>query len=86
MQEEEIDRIIEEALKKDGRDGRRKHHRPGKDKTQQVRKILNILFLIGCAVTLFVYFQYPDNKLLFFSVGFGSILLKVVEFFIRFLL
>lgn len=83
MQEEEIDKIIEEALRNDGRS---KYRKPCKDKTKTLRNLLNALFLVGCAATLFVYFKYPDDKTLFFCVGFGSVLLKVVEYFIRFLL
>lgn len=84
MQSDEIDKIIEEALKKDG--SKRHHRRPSQDRTKTVRKILNVIFLVGAAFTLFVFFMYPDNKMLFYCIGFGSILIKIVEYFIRFLL
>ncbi len=68
-QQEELERIR----------GRRR----GKMNTDSLRKMLNILFFIIAAVGLFVYFMYPDKHVYgLFIVG-VSLLVKIVEFFIR---
>ena len=47
--------------------------------------IVNIVFMIGFVAAIIIYFVYPDNKPLFFCVGFGAMLLKITEFFLRFM-
>ncbi len=92
MKTEDIDQIIANAVaeskgKKTKEDGKSKWHRPKKKvvNIDTVRNVLNYVFMAGCMVTIIVYFMFPDNKALFFSLGFGSLALKVVEFLLRFL-
>ncbi len=90
MKTEEIDDIIANALAeskgKSAKDGS-KWHRPkhNGDIIVKIRRILNYVFILGFVVTIILYFMFPDNKALFFSVGFGSLALKIVEFLLRFL-
>lgn len=88
MQADEVDKIIEEALRKEGHSGggRRKYHRTNQDRKKAIRNILNAVFLIGCVVTILVRILCPENKILFFCVGFGSVLIKIIEFIIRLML
>ncbi len=92
MKTEDIDKIIANAVaeskgKKNDDKTESKWHRPKKKKVDidKVRKILNYIFMIGFVVTVLVYFIFPDNKALFFSLGFGSMAVKIVEFLLRFL-
>ncbi len=86
MKSDEIDKIIAEALEND-RKGKRKGKRVGRqsDGIRTARKILNIVFMMGFVVAVVVYFVFPDQKVLFFSIGFGSMLLKIIEFYLRFM-
>lgn len=81
MKTEEIDKIIAEAIEKDK--GRKQ--KTGKTGIDKARRILNILFMCGFVVAIIIYFVLPDQKILFFSVGFGAMFLKIIEFFLRFL-
>ncbi|MCK9180934.1 MAG: hypothetical protein PHQ88_06965 [Bacteroides sp.] len=47
------------------------------------RKILNILFLVGAAASVIIYFAVDDFKL-FIIVCMSAIFLKIIEFIIRF--
>ena len=47
--------------------------------------VLNIVFMAGFLAAVIVYFALPENRVLFFSLGFGAILIKLVEFFLRFM-
>lgn len=87
MKQDEIDQIIAEALEKEKGKGSR-WHRPSKrnERIRQVRNVLNILFMIGFVAAILIYFLLPDQRPLFFSVGFGAVALKVVEFILRFML
>lgn len=87
MKSNEIDQIIAEALEADkqGHD----HHRHGTKKADTVgtiRKVLNVVFMVGFLAAVVIYFAWPENRLLFFCVGFGSVFIKLIEFFIRFML
>ena len=91
MKTEEIDRIIAEALEAEKNKGNGRK-RKGKalsthsgNTVQRIRNILNVVFIIGFVAAVIIYFALPDQRLLFFSVGFGAMLLKIVEFFLRFL-
>ncbi len=86
MKSDEIDKIIAEALEND-RKGKLKGKRVGRqsDGIRTARKILNIVFMVGFVVAVVVYFVFPDQKVLFFSIGFGSMLLKIIEFYLRFM-
>lgn len=85
MKSDDIDKIIAEALeadKKKKHKGKKIHHSDG---IRTARKVLNIVFMIGFVAAIVIYFAFPDQKVLFFSVGFGSLLLKVIEFYLRFM-
>lgn len=83
MNAEEIDKIIEEAQSADKKLGKSsKKEFP----TEKVRAVLNALFIIAAVATVVVYFMKPDDKALFYMVGFGALGIKIVEFIIRFTL
>ena len=89
MKTEEIDDIIAKAVaesKGKTSQGGSKHRQKGNgDTIVKVRQILNYVFILGFVATIILYFMFPENKALFFSVGFGSLALKIVEFLLRFL-
>ncbi|MBQ8050953.1 MAG: hypothetical protein IJ197_05195 [Bacteroidaceae bacterium] len=71
-QERELERI------------RQKRNR--KPNTEGLRRLLNILFLVAAAVGLVLYFAKPEMRqtaLIVIAVG---MVLKIAEFFVRFLL
>lgn len=86
MKADEVDKIIAEALEKDHQQhsSRRSTHSK-RDNIQTARKVLNIIFMVGFLAAVIIYFALPDNRVLFFSVGFGAILIKIVEFILRFM-
>lgn len=88
MRTDEIDEIIAKALEEDkqkkGRSGKSKRG-GNKHAIRTIRKWLNIIFMIGFAAAVIVYFALPEQRALFFGLGFGSMLLKIVEFFLRFM-
>ena len=86
--QEEMDKIIAEALADSKKQS--KWHRPDNkglsaDKIREARKILNFLFMALFAVALVIYFVFPEQRPLFFCVGFGAMILKIVEFILRFM-
>ena len=86
MKTEDIDKIIAESLEKETKTS--KWHRPEKkksDKIAQVRQVLNAVFMLGFLAAVIIYFAMPENRMLFFCVGFGAMAVKIVEFIIRFL-
>ena len=86
MKTEDIDKIIAESLEKEKKAS--KWHRPEKkksDKIAQVRQVLNAVFMLGFLAAVIIYFAMPENRMLFFCVGFGAMAVKIVEFIIRFL-
>lgn len=97
MKTDEIDKIIAEALeaeKNKGKDvtgsSRRGHSTRSlstnrANKVATARKILNIVFMIGAVATVIIYFAMPEHRGLFMCVGFGAMLVKIVEFFLRFM-
>jgi len=86
MKADEVDKIIAEALEKDRQErGRHRGKRSKHDRILTARKVLNIVFMAGFLAAVIVYFALPENRVLFFSLGFGAILIKLVEFFLRFM-
>ena len=87
MKSNEIDQIIAEALEADkhGHD-RHRRSRHKTDTVAVVRRVLNITFMAGFVAAVVIYFAWPEQRMLFFCVGFGAIFIKLIEFFIRFLL
>ena len=84
MQQDEIDKIIEEAIASSKNQS--KWHRPNnKNGILKARQILNVIFMLGFISAVTIYFAFPENKVLFFSVGFGAMALKIVEFILRFM-
>jgi len=82
----EVDQIIADAVNKSKRES--KWHRPSKGNSTSIltaRRLLNAAFMIGFVLTIIVYFVFPEKKILFFSLGFGSMILKIVEFYLRFM-
>lgn len=88
MNTEDIDKIIADALEEDKKKKHQSKIKLGKQSSDGIlvaRKILNIVFMIGFVAAIIIYFAFPDNKPLFFYVGFGAMLLKIAEFFLRFM-
>lgn len=86
MKADEVDKIIAEALEKDRQQhASRRNTHSKRDGIQTARKVLNIIFMVGFFAAVIIYFALPDNRVLFFSLGFGSILIKIVEFILRFM-
>lgn len=85
MKQEEIDQVIAEALEKEK--GKSRWHRPSRrrERVMQARNVLNILFMLGFVTAIAVYFLLPEQRTLFFCIGFGAIVLKIVEFVLRFM-
>jgi len=82
----EIDKIIADAVNESKRES--KWHRPSKGNSTSIltaRRVLNTLFMAGFILTIIIYFVFPENKILFFSFGFGSMILKIIEFYLRFM-
>ena len=88
MNTDDIDKIIADAPDEDKKKNHQSRIQSGKGSSDGIliaRKILNIVFMIGFVAAIIIYFVYPDNKPLFFCVGFGAMLLKITEFFLRFM-
>lgn len=52
----------------------------------RIRVILNVLFLIGAAVSVILYFTAGDDKSTFFYVCGASLFVKMMDYVFRFLL
>ena len=86
MKSSEIDDIIAQAVSESKKQSR--WHRPGRGRegtVTRVRNVLNVVFMLGFLAAVVVYFAFPEQKTLFFSVGFGAIVIKLLEFFLRFM-
>lgn len=85
MEQSEVDKIIAEALADSKKKSR--WHKPSSRNTNilKIRNILNWTFMALFAVAVIVYFMWPEQRTLFFCLGFGAMLLKIVEFFLRFM-
>ena len=51
----------------------------------QIRTVLNVVFLIGAAASMILYFSLGDDKHWFFLVCGFSLAVKMMEFVLRFL-
>lgn len=78
MNREEIEKLVEESA------NQARKHRKGPS-TDQIRKVLNTLFLIAAVVGLVCYFAIPENRWIGLGIVGGGMILKVIEFFIRFM-
>ncbi len=86
--QEEIDKIIADAVAESKKQS--KWHRPSNkgvspETIAQARKILNLVFMAMGIAAVIIYFTMPEQRLLFFCIGFGAVILKVVEFILRFM-
>lgn len=86
MQQDEIDKIIAEAVASSKKQS--KWHRQDNKKRDVIlraRQVLNAVFMLGFLAAIIIYFAMPENRVLFFSVGFGAMAIKIVEFILRFM-
>lgn len=86
MNADEIDKLIAESLEQEKQRSRWK--RPKGERRRRmdgVRQVLNALFMLGFVAAIIIYFALPEQRGLFFGVGFGAMIIKVVEFAIRFM-
>lgn len=85
MKADEIDEIIANAVAESkGKSGKPQRKKNG-SAVLKARSVLNILFMLGFLAAVIIYFAMPEQKALFFTVGFGALLLKLIEFALRFL-
>jgi len=54
------------------------------NKKQQIRALLNALFLIGFIAAFIVYFAVPENRMPFLIIAAVSIVIKTADYIIRF--
>lgn len=86
MKTEDIDKIIAEALEEEKQSKRQGHKRRNNPaRIRNARKILNILFMTGFIAAIIIYFACPEQRIPFFCIGFGAMLLKIIEFCLRFM-
>lgn len=86
MNQEDVDKIIAEAVAESKENSRKKWHKGGTSSSSvaTARRILNWVFMIGFLAAILIYFLLPEQRVLFFCVGFGAVALKLVEFYLRF--
>ena len=87
MNQEDVDRIIAEAVAESKKESRKKWHK-GKSSSNTIetaRKVLNWTFMVGFVAAVVIYFALPEQRVLFFSIGFGAVALKLIEFYLRFM-
>lgn len=53
-------------------------------KRNDLRNLLNTLFLVGFIIALILYISMPDNRTPFLVVCFVSMAIKIAEYIIRF--
>ncbi len=80
MNREEIEKLLEES----GRKARGEGRGPGITR-YQVRTVLNWLFLLGAVVWAVMYFAFPETRGTAQLILLVSLVLKMVEFALRFL-
>ncbi len=79
---EDIDKMLEQQQEELERIRRK---RGGVTNTESLRKVLNVLFLILALVGVVLYFSMPDRHLVGLCVIALGMVLKIAEFFIRFM-
>lgn len=87
MKQDEIDKIIADAVAESKKTKRNKWHKRGTSSSgvQTARKVLNWAHTLGFIAAVIIYFALPEQRTLFFCVGFSSIVLKLIEFYLRFM-
>ncbi len=71
LQQQELERI--------------RNKRRGKMNTEKARKVLNVTFLILAAIGVALYFIMPESRGMALSIVGAAMVLKVVEFFLRYM-
>ena len=74
MNQEDVDRIIAEAVAESKKESRKKWHK-GKSSSNNIETARKVV----------IYFALPEQRVLFFSIGFGAVALKLIEFYLRFM-
>ena len=86
MNQEDVDKIIAEAVAESKQESKKKWHKKSSSHhIETARKVLNWTFMVGFIAAVIIYFALPEQRVLFFSVGFGAVTLKLVEFYLRFM-
>ena len=87
MKQDEVDKIIAEAVAENKKSRRNRWHKSNSSSNgiQTARKILNWTFMLGFLVAVIIYFVLPEQRTLFFCIGFSAIVLKLIEFYLRFM-
>ena len=87
MKQDEVDKIIADAVAESKKARRGKWHRGASSSNgvQTARKVLNWAFMLGFLVAVIIYFAMPEQRTLFFCIGFSAIVLKLIEFYLRFM-
>lgn len=88
MNQEDVDKIIAEAVAESKNESRKKWHKgksSSNDSVATTRRVLNWTFMLAFAAAIIIYFVLPEQRTLFFCVGFGAVVLKLVEFYLRFM-
>ena len=87
MNQEDVDKIIAEAIAENKKESKKKWHKSKSSShhIETARKMLNCTFMVGFIAAVIIYFALPEQRVLFFSVGFGAVALKLVEFYLRFM-
>ncbi|MCM1109423.1 MAG: hypothetical protein NC388_10320 [Clostridium sp.] len=78
MEREELEKLLEEA----GNSARSQRKMPSRE---NIRKWLNVVFLLMAATGLVIYFFVPDARLTGMAIIGGGMFFKVIEFFVRFM-
>ncbi|MBR0046196.1 MAG: hypothetical protein IJP75_04840 [Bacteroidaceae bacterium] len=88
MNQEDVDKIIAEAVAESKKESHKKWHKSksSSDSVATARRVLNWTFMLGFAAAIIIYFVLPEQRTLFFCVGFGAVALKLAEFYLRFML
>ncbi|MCH5176262.1 MAG: hypothetical protein J1F40_10280 [Prevotellaceae bacterium] len=87
MKQDEVDKLIADAVAESKKSRRSKWHRgnSASNGIQTARKVLNWTFMLGFLVAVIIYFVLPEQRMLFFCIGFSAIVLKLIEFYLRFM-
>lgn len=81
--EENINDILEQQQQELERIRRKRNHNGGD--YAKLRTWLNALFMLLALIGIGLYFYYPEQHIIGWSVIGAGMVLKVVEFFIRFM-
>lgn len=86
MNADEVDKIIAEALAESkGKKYKRRNEKSKSFNKDKVRRILNMIFMIGAILTFILYFILPEHKVVSFTIGGISLFIKIVDYFLRFM-